>query len=72
MKRIFIIEDDATDDEEPAQNVHYKVILHEDFDYETEDDVEGYPTSRDFAQVDWESRRHVRPWDPHESNFFPI
>lgn len=70
MIRVFVLEDEYTDDEEPIPKVRYKTILQEE-DYETEDDVPGYPT-RDFAPIDWESRKFVEPWDPYGSNFFRI
>ena len=68
MRRAFIIEDEGTDDEEPTP---YKVILQEE-EFESEDDIEGFPPARDYAQIDWRSRQDVRPWDPAEAIFFRI
>jgi len=73
MRRIFVLEDDATDEDEPAPKVRYMTILQEELDYETEDDeVRGWAHHIDLAPVDWESRKFVEPWDPNESIFFRI
>lgn len=72
MRRVFVLEDEYTDDDEPTPKVRYKTILQEE-DYETEDDeVQGWTDSKDLAQIDWESRKFVEPWDPYGSNFFRI
>jgi len=74
MRRtLFVVEDDGTDEDEPAPKVRYKTILQEELDYETEDDeVHGWSHPGDLAPVDWESRRFVEPWDPNEFIFFRI
>ncbi len=71
MRRVFIIDDEGTDDEEPAPKVHYKVILQEE-EFESDDEIEGFPPTREFAEIDWRSRQDVQPWDPTESIFFRI